>query len=44
MFYYRKHLAALKQNGIMKEIQNPTTRKELIKRVLVVLRRIGEKK
>ena len=43
MYYYRKHLVALKQNGIMKEIQNPTNRKELIKWVLVVLKRIYDK-
>ena len=43
-FYYKKHLDALKKNDIMKEIENPLNRKELIKWVWVVLKRISDKK
>jgi hypothetical protein len=38
--YYTKHLRALQENWFLKNIDNPLSRKELRKRVWVVLRRI----
>ena len=40
MRYYEKHLRALKSEEIMTQIDNPLSRKELRKRVWVMLRRV----
>ena len=42
--YYRKHLNALKENGIMTQIDNPEKRIELRQRVRVMLMRSAEYK
>ena len=41
--YYEKHLQMLKQEGIMTQIENPRTRKELRKRAWLMLKRLVEK-
>jgi hypothetical protein len=38
--YYVKHLQALKDNDIMRDIENPLRRKELRERIRVMLRRV----
>ncbi len=40
--YYEKHLLALKDNAIMTQIDHPLSRKELRKRVWVMLRRVEQ--
>ena len=42
MRYYEKHLKALKNEEIMTQIDHPLSRKELRKRVWVMLRRVKE--
>ena len=42
--YYEKHLKALQENGIMKDIDNPLWRREIRKRVWLVLKRIEQEK
>jgi hypothetical protein len=42
--YYEKHLKALQENGIMKDIDNPLWRREIRKRVWLVLKRIEKEK
>ena len=41
--YYEKHLQMLKQENIMTQIENPTTRLELRKRAWLMLKRLSEK-
>jgi hypothetical protein len=40
--WYQLHLNALRKDGIMKQIENPTTRKELKSFVLLMLRRAAD--
>ena len=42
--YYTKHLRALQESWFLKNIDNPLSRKELRKRVWVVLNRIEQEK
>jgi hypothetical protein len=42
--YFTKHLKALQENGFMKDIDNPLWRKEIRKRVWLVLNRIEQGK